>query len=423
MRKAQPAGDLNRVATLFRSESEPVRTAAIHAAGTWKVAAARAEIDNWLMHKEAPPATRSAAIEAVAAYGDAPARELLRTLAAAEATPLADRLSALGALASLDVNAAARGTVDLLTAAPAGLDPAAAVSAIASRKEGPAALAKALAGKKLAPDVAKLVLRTVRAAPQPSDELIAAVQAAGGLGEAAWKLTPELVAELTAEVQTKGDPARGEAIYRTAANQCLKCHAIGGAGGLVGPDMVSLGATAQIDYLLESLIAPAAKVKENFHSKVVLDGDGQVTSGIPVRETEQEIVLRDAEDKLVTIAKSNIENIKDGRSLMPDGLVDSLTRQELVDLTAFLAQLGKVGGSYTVGPEKSSAAGRCSLFERSQPQAQPDELRHGGERRSRLCLDERLQPGGGGPAAWTACRRISRTRTWSRRHSSGSTSM
>jgi putative heme-binding domain-containing protein len=116
--------------------------------------------------------------------------------------------------------------------------------------------------------------------------------------------------------------------------------------------MVSLGATAQIDYLLESLIAPAAKVKENFHSKVVLDGDGQVTSGIPVRETEQEIVLRDAEDKLVTIAKSNIDNIKDGRSLMPDGLVDSLTRQELVDLTAFLAQLGKVGGSYTVGPEK-----------------------------------------------------------------------
>jgi putative heme-binding domain-containing protein len=352
LRKAQPAGDLNRVAALFKSENEPVRTAAIRAAGAWKVAAARAEIDNWLMHKDAPPATRSAAIEAVAAYGDGPARELLRTIAASETTPLADRLSALGALASLDVNVAAGGTVDLLAAAPAGLDPAAAVGAIASRKDGPPALAKALSGKKLAPDVAKLVLRTVRAAPQPSDELIAAVQAAGGLGEAAWKLTPELVAELTAEVQTKGDPARGEAIYRIAANQCLKCHAIGGAGGLVGPDMVSLGATAQIDYLLESLIAPAAKVKENFHSKVVLDGDGQVTSGIPVRETEQEIVLRDAEDKLVTIAKSNIENIKDGRSLMPDGLVDSLTRQELVDLTAFLAQLGKVGGNYTIGPEK-----------------------------------------------------------------------
>jgi putative heme-binding domain-containing protein len=172
------------------------------------------------------------------------------------------------------------------------------------------------------------------------------------LGEAAWNLTPELVAELTTEVQTKGDPARGEAIYRLAANQCLKCHAIGGAGGIVGPDMVSLGATAQIDYLLESLIAPAAKVKENFHSKVVLDQDGQITSGIVVRDTPQDLVLRDAEDKVVTIAKDNIASIKDGRSLMPDGLVDTLTRQELVDLTAFLSQLGKVGGNYTIAPNK-----------------------------------------------------------------------
>jgi putative heme-binding domain-containing protein len=116
--------------------------------------------------------------------------------------------------------------------------------------------------------------------------------------------------------------------------------------------MVSLGATAPIDYLLESLIAPAAKVKENFHSKVVLDADGQITSGIVVRDTPQDLVLRDAEDKLVTIAKDNIASIKDGRSLMPDGLVDNLTRQELVDLTAFLGQLGKVGGSYTISPQK-----------------------------------------------------------------------
>jgi hypothetical protein len=93
-------------------------------------------------------------------------------------------------------------------------------------------------------------------------------------------------------------------------------------------------------------------VKENFHSKVVLDQDGQVTSGIVVRDTPQDLVLRDAEDRVVTIAKSSIANLKDGRSLMPDGLVDSLTRQELVDLTAFLSQLGKVGGSYTIGPQK-----------------------------------------------------------------------
>jgi putative heme-binding domain-containing protein len=260
-------------------------------------------------------------------------------------------MHAIAALASLDLEAASNYTVNLLTDGPDGLDPGTAVGSITARKGGPESLAKSLSGKKLKPDVAKLVLRAVRSAPQPSDELIAAVQSAGGLGDAAWKLTPELVAELTKDVQAKGDPG-GEEIYRVAANQCLKCHAIGGAGGIVGPDMISLGATAQIDYLLEALIAPAAKVKENFHSKTVLDADGQITSGIVVRDTPQDLVLRDAEDKLVTIAKGNIESIKDGRSLMPDGLVDSLTRQELVDLTAFLGQLGKVGGQYVIGPEK-----------------------------------------------------------------------
>jgi len=57
-------------------------------------------------------------------------------------------------------------------------------------------------------------------------------------------------------------------------------------------------------------------------------------------------VLRSAEDKLVTIAKANIEQIKDStRSLMPDGATDSLTRAELVDLVRFLSELGKVGVS------------------------------------------------------------------------------
>ena len=352
LRKTQPASDLSRVQALFKSESEPLRVAAIKAAGAWKVATARKELDAWFLHNEAPPAVRTALIEAFAAYADAEARKMLVAFATLPTMPLPDKVSAIAALATLDTGSAAEHTVAVLAVAPAGFDPAVAIAAIASRKDGPQALAKALAGKKLPPDAAKLVLRTVRSAPQPSEELIAAVQSAGGLSDAAWKLTPELVAQLVKEVPAKGDPARGEAIYRAAANQCQKCHAIGGAGGIVGPDMISLGATAQIDYLLEALISPAAKVKENYHSKVVLDQDGQVTSGIVVRDGAQDLVLRDAEDKVVTIAKSNIANMKDGRSLMPDGLVDTLTRQELVDLTAFLAQLGKVGGNYTIGPQK-----------------------------------------------------------------------
>lgn len=214
-------------------------------------------------------------------------------------------------------------------------------------------MTEALRDAKLSSDTAKLVLRAVRASPQPADELIAAVQKAGGLESAVWKLTPELVAELVAEVKEKGNPARGEAIYRNAQLQCMKCHAIGGSGGLVGPDLVSIGASAQPDYLVESLIVPTAKVKEGFHSTTILTDEGLVVSGIPKTENAEQVVLRNSEDKLVTIAKASIENRKDGRSLMPDGAADTLTRQELVDLTRFLSELGKVGGEYAIGQSRA----------------------------------------------------------------------
>jgi putative heme-binding domain-containing protein len=97
-----------------------------------------------------------------------------------------------------------------------------------------------------------------------------------------------------------------------------------------------------VDYLVESILQPNAKIKENYHSLVVV-ADGRITSGIRVRETEQEIVLRDVEDREIAIPLDAVELKKDGESLMPVGLADSLTRGELVDLVRFLSELGKVG--------------------------------------------------------------------------------
>src|SRR5690606_25356214 len=87
---------------------------------------------------------------------------------------------------------------------------------------------------------------------------------------------------------------------------------------------------------------PNAKVKENYHSVIVV-ADGKVTAGIPLRQTEKELVLLDAQDREVIIAIDAIEEEHEGRSLMPDGTVDELTRQELRDLVRFLSELGKVG--------------------------------------------------------------------------------
>src|SRR5690606_17023582 len=178
------------------------------------------------------------------------------------------------------------------------------LKSLLAQKDGPSALAVALADKKLMPDTAKLALRVVHASLTPSPELVEAVQKAGGIeAGGGWKLTDQLLQELVREAQEQGDPARGELVFRRGSSQCLKCHASGGAGGVVGPDLVSIGASAPVDYLVESLIEPNKKVKENYHSQTVITDDGKVYNGIPVRETGAELVLRDADDRIVTIAK------------------------------------------------------------------------------------------------------------------------
>ncbi len=63
-----------------------------------------------------------------------------------------------------------------------------------------------------------------------------------------------------------------------------------------------------------------------------------------MRETNSELVLRNAEDQEVVIPINQIDSRENSKkSLMPEGLAEPLTRGELVDLVRFLSELGKVG--------------------------------------------------------------------------------
>lgn len=129
-------------------------------------------------------------------------------------------------------------------------------------------LADALANKKLPPDAAKVALRTLDASGRQIPALSEALTKAGGLTSGPRELSADEMKALVAEVAEKGNAHRGETIYRRNELNCLKCHAIGGAGGRVGPDMLSLGSSAQIDDIAESLLAPNKKVKTIFDSLV-----------------------------------------------------------------------------------------------------------------------------------------------------------
>ena len=147
-------------------------------------------------------------------------------------------------LAGVDPPAAGIKAVELLSEDQPGLDPAPVIHAFLKRKTGPAALIAALSARKIPGDVAKLAVRAARDSARSADALTDALRKAGGLTGAAPMLTAEELADFVAEVRASGDAARGEAIFRRQEQGCVKCHAIGGAGGQVGPDLVSIGASA-----------------------------------------------------------------------------------------------------------------------------------------------------------------------------------
>ena len=85
-----------------------------------------------------------------------------------------------------------------------------------------------------------------------------------------------------ADVASKGDPARGELVFRSKAAGCYQCHAIGGSGGTLAPDLRAVGAASPVDYLIDSILQPNKALKDGYDSILVTTNDGDVIQGIKV---------------------------------------------------------------------------------------------------------------------------------------------
>jgi putative heme-binding domain-containing protein len=171
---------------------------------------------------------------------------------------------------------------------------------------------------------------------------VAALSAITGTNTAAAPVT-QSYGDLVNLTKKDGSPAEGERVYRRAELGCVTCHAIGGAGGKVGPELTSMGASAPLDYVIESVLNPAVKVKEGYHAVNLTLKDGTVANGILARETTGDLILRNAIGQETVVAKKNVAGKEDIGSLMPAGLVNALPSREQLHLFAFLGQLGKPG--------------------------------------------------------------------------------
>jgi putative heme-binding domain-containing protein len=138
--------------------------------------------------------------------------------------------------------------------------------------------------------------------------------------------------------KTPGDPARGERLFRDLRGlACVKCHAVGGAGGQVGPDLAGIALKYRREDLMTSVLEPSKTIAQGYETVVVETKKGQVLTGVFKGETADAVRLADSEGKQHRIARKDIEDrVFSPVSLMPNGLSDGMTLQDFADLIAYL---------------------------------------------------------------------------------------
>jgi putative heme-binding domain-containing protein len=135
----------------------------------------------------------------------------------------------------------------------------------------------------------------------------------------------------------RGDIVRGQAVFNGPRAACSSCHAMGYLGGKVGPDLTKVGSIRSDRDLLEAIVYPSASFVRSYEPMLVATTDGRVLNGLLKKDGAEEVVLAIDATQEVRIARSEIEEMKAGEvSVMPAGLDQQLTEEQIADLVAFL---------------------------------------------------------------------------------------
>lgn len=151
----------------------------------------------------------------------------------------------------------------------------------------------------------------------------------------------QLVKFLNSDEGRFGDPSIGRDIYAKA--QCASCHKYNDHGDSIGPTLTGIGRRYSKREILESILYPAHVVSDQYASKKVLTRDGRALNGMVAQRGDGAIDLRDANNQVSTIDEADIDQIlPSNSSIMPSGLLDNLSLQEISDLMAYMGVIPKL---------------------------------------------------------------------------------
>ena len=342
LRNITPDGGKDGIARLFNAADPSLQAGALRLAGLWKLHEFEGRFQEKAADARAFAAAREAAIDALQSLGSPSAYQRLGDLLR-QPDSVSIRPRIARSLAVLNLQDSIDSILNVMNEPGREAELRAIWQTVLQQKEAATLLVQALRGKTLSPSAATMGMRVVRESGRSRTALLLALEKAGNLAPLESPANRERIGALAQQAMTAGNPDRGESVYRRPELGCVLCHSIGGVGGKVGPDLTSIGASAPVDYLVESLLDPNETIKEGYHSLIVETTNGEEYSGVLLRETPSELTLLDAANQIASIPKQKIANRTIGGSLMPAGLIEGLSASEQMDLFSFLARLGKPG--------------------------------------------------------------------------------
>ncbi len=138
------------------------------------------------------------------------------------------------------------------------------------------------------------------------------------------------------------DFERGRRVFAQAA--CFKCHRFDNLGGIIGPDLTGVGKRFDYKYLLEALIDPSKVISDQYQATVFMTSSGKTVIGkIANLSNDRLMVITNMLEpgSFTDVRVSDIEEQYPSRvSMMPNGLLDTFTREEILDLLAYLRSGG-----------------------------------------------------------------------------------
>jgi putative heme-binding domain-containing protein len=138
---------------------------------------------------------------------------------------------------------------------------------------------------------------------------------------------------LTPDSLTRADRSTGRAIFQKT---CANCHRLFGDGGDIGPEITG-AQRKNLDYMLENIIDPSATVARDYQMQVIETATGRIITGLVIAETDNAVTIQTINEKVV-IPLGEIENRSvSSVSIMPDGLLQELSHQQVRELIAYLA--------------------------------------------------------------------------------------